>query len=209
MKARTSGGTTSPHTAPLPMGDPRHTTASSTPAGATRTSASLSTPAGATRTFSTTTLSSSTTFSPPPYFEPPFVEELHPKAPVYMSGLYRGSSPTYASTLEALFCLRAEKELLRGVWPNILRASLVTAGQVSSYDTCKKYLEKEWKWTPGVGMFVVSGLVSGFFSAVISAPVDVLRTRVMNDREGMRMIGKKDRFFVVRGCHRRMRCTLC
>lgn len=68
--------------------------------------------------------------------------------------------------------------LYRGVGPNMFRASLITTCHVGSYDMSKKmfkgFLDEE---------SVLAWTVSGFFSALVtttvSAPVDLIRTRVM------------------------------
>ena len=66
-------------------------------------------------------------------------------AGTYTTGLYAGSRPSYSNTFAAMAGILKEEGFrgwLRGVGPSMARASLVTAGQVASYDH-SKYLLKD------------------------------------------------------------------
>eukprot|EP00667_Euglena_gracilis_P013613 EG_transcript_14055 len=104
---------------------------------------------------------------------------------VYLTGLCRGTRPMYANTLEALKGLYATgglPGLYKGAVPNMLRASLVTAAQVASYDHSKTLFLRHKLMEEGVSLFVVCGLISGLTATTIAAPADFIKTRVMNDR---------------------------
>ncbi|ODV90672.1 hypothetical protein CANCADRAFT_31550 [Tortispora caseinolytica NRRL Y-17796] len=71
--------------------------------------------------------------------------------------------------------------LYRGVWPNSMRAILMTASQVVSYDESKKiavaYLNADPKsYSTHFGCSLFAGLVA----TTVCSPVDVVKTRVMN-----------------------------
>jgi len=104
---------------------------------------------------------------------------------VYATGLYRGATPQYASTLAAIRGCYLQGELGRGIVPSVLRAAVITAAQVCSYEGMKERLREHME--PGMPVFMLCGLFSGGVSAVASAPIDLVKTRVMADRKGMMM----------------------
>lgn len=72
--------------------------------------------------------------------------------------------------------------LYRGVGPTTLRASVLTAAQLSSYDHSKFHLLKTGYFSDNIHTHFLSSFISGFVTAVVSSPVDVIKTRYMNDR---------------------------
>eukprot|EP00392_Amoebophrya_sp_AT5.2_P017276 g17607.t1 len=112
---------------------------------------------------------------------------------VYVTGLYQGSEPQFRSTAEAFFGLQTDRQLFRGVVPNMLRASFVTAAQITSYERSKRYLVNDPRFLLEQGplLFALCGAVSGFCSSVVSAPVDLVKTRVMNDRPTGLLLGQE------------------
>jgi dicarboxylate transporter 10 len=74
--------------------------------------------------------------------------------------------------------------LLRGVLPNCLRASLMTAAQLASYDGAKRALLARTRLRDGVGAHVAASLAAGFVATTVCSPVDVIKTRVMSRAGG-------------------------
>jgi hypothetical protein len=108
---------------------------------------------------------------------------------VYLTGLYRGTRPMYMNTFDALRRIHAQSGfagLYKGAVPNMVRASLVTAAQVASYDHSKTLILRHNLMEEGTNLFVVCGLISGLFATTIAAPADLIKTRIMNDRSGGR-----------------------
>jgi len=108
---------------------------------------------------------------------------------VYVTGLYQGQKPS-PGALVSMWRLAAEEGiaqgLFRGVWANCARAALVTSGQMSSYDQTK-----QWLAANPFGPFHQEGVriafasfVSGVTAATVAAPVDLVRSRVMDDARG-------------------------
>lgn len=102
---------------------------------------------------------------------------------VYSTGLYKGQAPS-PNTFRCLAELITTGGLFRGVGANCARAALVTSGQMSSYDQTKRYLET----FAGDGPLRSEGLriamasfMSGVTAASVAAPVDLVRSRVMDD----------------------------
>jgi len=104
---------------------------------------------------------------------------------VYVTGLYRGAKPS-PGAIASMWRLASEegaRGLLRGVGANCARAALVTSGQMSSYDQTKQVLAAS-----AIGPFQHEGariafasFVSGVTAATVAAPVDLVRSRIMDD----------------------------
>ncbi|GAB2283233.1 Mitochondrial uncoupling protein 5 [Dionaea muscipula] len=72
--------------------------------------------------------------------------------------------------------------LWRGSSLTVNRAMLVTASQLASYDQIKETILEKGVMRDGLGTHVASSFAAGFVAAVVSNPVDVIKTRVMNMR---------------------------
>ncbi len=78
----------------------------------------------------------------------------------------------------------AELEGVRGLWkgtvPNMQRAAILTASQLSSYDAFKHaVLDGGWM-REGLPLHAVSSMFAGTVCALTTAPVDNVKTRLMN-----------------------------
>lgn len=70
--------------------------------------------------------------------------------------------------------------LYRGVIPTVIRASLLTAAQMSSYDTLKHYLKDNYlDGKESVATHVLCAVFSGFVTTMVTNPVDCIKTRTM------------------------------
>uniref|UniRef100_M4BM04 Uncharacterized protein n=1 Tax=Hyaloperonospora arabidopsidis (strain Emoy2) TaxID=559515 RepID=M4BM04_HYAAE len=83
--------------------------------------------------------------------------------------------------------LRVEKEeglaaLLRGVRPNMIRAMLLTTGQIAAYDLTKSTLltNQMVLMQDDLQTHVVASVVAGLVATTACAPADVVKTRLMN-----------------------------
>jgi hypothetical protein len=71
--------------------------------------------------------------------------------------------------------------LWRGSSPTITRAMLVTAAQLGAYDQFKHMLLHQFKiFDDNLKLHVVASFGAGFVAAVVTNPVDVVKTRIMN-----------------------------
>lgn len=90
----------------------------------------------------------------------------------------------YANAIDGLVRMTREegfRSLFRGVWPNSLRAVLMTASQLASYDFLKTMLTKRAALRedhPLTHFFSSAG--AGFVATTICSPVDVVKTRIMS-----------------------------
>ncbi|CAL5425331.1 unnamed protein product [Camellia sinensis] len=73
--------------------------------------------------------------------------------------------------------------LWKGVGPAMARAASLTASQLATYDESKRVLIR---WTPleeGFYLHLISSTIAGTVSTLITAPVDMIKTRLMLQRE--------------------------
>lgn len=91
----------------------------------------------------------------------------------------------YKHAVDGLLRVKREEgaeALLRGVRPNIIRAMLLTTGQIAAYDLAKTTL-LENTLVPLEDNFkthVLSSMVAGLVATTACAPADVIKTRLMN-----------------------------
>ncbi|KAL0485617.1 mitochondrial substrate carrier family protein [Acrasis kona] len=77
------------------------------------------------------------------------------------------------------------KGLYRGVTLTVVRASVLTAAQLSTYDHTKHILiHKTSVFEDNIYTHLLSSLVAGFCTTVASSPFDVIKTRYMNSPTG-------------------------
>ena len=79
-----------------------------------------------------------------------------------------------------------QTEGIRGLWkgtvPNMQRAAILTASQLSSYDAFKHaVLDRGWM-KEGLFLHSISSIFAGTVCAITTAPVDNVKTRLMNQK---------------------------
>ncbi|XP_071176606.1 mitochondrial substrate carrier family protein ucpB-like [Mytilus edulis] len=94
-------------------------------------------------------------------------------------------TPRYKNTYSAFAeIIRKEgvKGLYVGVGPTVKRAAILTATQIPSYDHTKHTI-LNLKWMDeGPLLHIISSMVAGFMAALTTSPVDVVKTRIMNQK---------------------------
>ncbi|KAF2089783.1 mitochondrial carrier [Saccharata proteae CBS 121410] len=92
----------------------------------------------------------------------------------------------YRNAFDGLIRMTREegiKSLWRGVWPNSMRAVLMTASQLASYDGFKRALLAHTSLEDGLTTHFTASLAAGFVATTVCSPVDVIKTRVMSSHE--------------------------
>ena len=92
----------------------------------------------------------------------------------------------YRNAVEGLYRMAKEegvRSLWRGVWPNSMRAVLMTAGQLASYDGFKGVLMEKAKMEDNLTTHFTSSFLAGFVATTLCSPVDVIKTRVMSAKD--------------------------
>ncbi|KVI08672.1 mitochondrial uncoupling protein 5-like [Cynara cardunculus var. scolymus] len=89
----------------------------------------------------------------------------------------------YKSVVDALSHMAKNEgigSLWRGSSLTVNRAMLVTASQLASYDQIKETILKKGLMEDGLGTHVGASFAAGFIASVVTNPIDVIKTRVMN-----------------------------
>lgn len=102
-----------------------------------------------------------------------------------------GVKPRYRGTFHAFYTIAKEeglRGLYRGVVPNVQRAAVINAAELSSYDQVKQILIKQTRYTGGDTFWSHLGasLIAGLVGTILANPIDVLKTRIMNQKPGIR-----------------------
>jgi solute carrier family 25 (mitochondrial dicarboxylate transporter), member 10 len=93
---------------------------------------------------------------------------------------------SYKNAIDGLIRMTREEgvgTLMRGVWPNSLRAVLMTASQLASYDGFKRLILGHTKMKDDMSTHFLASFLTGFVATTICSPVDVIKTRVMSATE--------------------------
>ncbi|KAF4677903.1 hypothetical protein FOL47_008969 [Perkinsus chesapeaki] len=92
-----------------------------------------------------------------------------------------GAERRYRNVFDGLYKMyKAEgmKGISVGVIPNMQRAFLVNAAELATYDQCKEEIVKVFG--DNTFSYFVSSMIAGLVAAIVSTPVDVAKTRLMN-----------------------------
>uniref|UniRef100_A0A7S2XVD4 Uncharacterized protein n=1 Tax=Fibrocapsa japonica TaxID=94617 RepID=A0A7S2XVD4_9STRA len=76
------------------------------------------------------------------------------------------------------------RALWKGTVPTVQRAALVTATQIPSYDHSKHLVLDLGLMEEGLPLHMLCSMFAGLMTAVVTSPVDVIKTRIMNQRGG-------------------------
>uniref|UniRef100_A0A2P2IQE5 Uncharacterized protein MANES_05G068900 n=1 Tax=Rhizophora mucronata TaxID=61149 RepID=A0A2P2IQE5_RHIMU len=86
------------------------------------------------------------------------------------------------------------RALWKGVGPAMARAAALTASQLATYDETKQLLAR---WTPldeGFHLHLISSTAAGTVSTLVTAPMDMIKTRLMLQQESKGVGGYKNGF---------------
>eukprot|EP00127_Corallochytrium_limacisporum_P000653 Clim_evm52s22 gene=Clim_evmTU52s22 len=83
--------------------------------------------------------------------------------------------------------------LYTGVGPTVMRAALVTMGQLTAYDHSKHTILDYELLHEGFPLHMAASMIAGFVGSGISAPMDTVKSRIMNQpKENPRYTGTLD-----------------
>jgi len=94
-----------------------------------------------------------------------------------------GLQPRYRGPMHA-FSVIYKQRGFRGLWkgwaPNVQRAALVNMGDLTTYDSVKRYLLKNTSMEDNWLCHFASSCCAGLVAATLSSPADLVKARVMN-----------------------------
>ncbi|KAL3847165.1 hypothetical protein ACJMK2_018091 [Sinanodonta woodiana] len=74
-------------------------------------------------------------------------------------------------------------DVLKGVGPTAQRAAIIVGVELPAYDACKKYFLNTGQLGDTKANHFLSSFLAGLAGAIASTPVDVVKTRLMNQRK--------------------------
>ncbi|KII85649.1 hypothetical protein PLICRDRAFT_44983 [Plicaturopsis crispa FD-325 SS-3] len=89
----------------------------------------------------------------------------------------------YRNCFDALFRMVREEgagSMARGAAPNVLRAVLMNASQLASYDFFKAELLKTQYFEDNIACHFTASFAAGTVATTVCSPADVLKSRIMN-----------------------------
>jgi hypothetical protein len=106
------------------------------------------------------------------------------KVKLQAQGRNQNLLPKYQGSIDAykkIFRLEGIKSFYAGLTPNILRCALMNSSELASYDQMKNYIVRKYTISPSSKIIhVLCATVASLIAVIISSPVDVMKTRMMN-----------------------------
>ncbi|XP_025203359.1 mitochondrial 2-oxoglutarate/malate carrier protein-like [Melanaphis sacchari] len=95
------------------------------------------------------------------------------------------SRRNYKHVFDALWKIRKDEGitgLWRGTAATVFRAMTANVTQLMSYDAAKVYMMDNYKMENGLKLHTVSSMISGIVYSICSNPMDVLKTRIQQQK---------------------------
>jgi len=93
----------------------------------------------------------------------------------------------YKNVFDGLYRIAKEEGIgswWRGCLPNVYRAALMSAGQLASYDQAKQFLLLTPYFKDNTVTHFTASLIAAFVATVLTNPLDVIKTRIMDRKKG-------------------------
>lgn len=107
------------------------------------------------------------------------------------AALPKAERRNYKNAIDGMIRMTREegaKSLWKGVWPNSMRAVLMTASQLASYDGFKRIILSHTSLEDNLTTHFTASLAAGFVATTICSPVDVIKTRIMSATESKSIV---------------------
>lgn len=91
-----------------------------------------------------------------------------------------GTTTTVWTAFKTIIESQGWKGLYRGVGPNMQRAIVLTGSQLPSYDQSKRYALSTGYFKEDIVTHCVCAMIAGFVSATTTSPIDLVKSRYMN-----------------------------
>ncbi|TGZ75445.1 hypothetical protein CRM22_000390 [Opisthorchis felineus] len=89
---------------------------------------------------------------------------------------------SFVGCLKQLYSEGGPTALWRGGLANVQRAALVNMGELTTYDTAKRWFAIQFRLKDGPLLHICASTMSGFVAALLGTPADLIKTRIMNQR---------------------------
>lgn len=89
------------------------------------------------------------------------------------------------NAMSTIFREEGLKGLYTGVSINVARAMVLTSSQLSAYDSGKQYLISDMGFKDDFVCHFAASVFAGFVSATTTSPIDVMKSRIMNQKVKM------------------------
>jgi len=111
---------------------------------------------------------------------------------ILTTGLCAGQPQEFRSTFHAVFTLASQRGIsafFQGIGVNVVRSTCMTVGTVPVYEHTKHIAKSRFEFEDSPTLHFGAGIVTGLVGTTVTAPADVIRTRVMSAAEGMGIVG--------------------
>ncbi|KAG8389418.1 hypothetical protein BUALT_Bualt02G0227300 [Buddleja alternifolia] len=89
--------------------------------------------------------------------------------------------------LQKIVSQEGVRALWKGVGPAMARAAALTASQLATYDESKRALTRWTSLHEGFYLHLFASTIAGTMSTIMTAPIDMIKTRLMLQRESKRV----------------------
>jgi hypothetical protein len=96
------------------------------------------------------------------------------------SKLYKGTLDCYQQIYRKEGGFRG---YFQGVWPNVARNAFMNAAELSAFDTTRQLVLTKTSLPDHPALYLLYGTAAGIVGALCAQPVDLIKTRVMNNPE--------------------------
>lgn len=103
------------------------------------------------------------------------------KVRMQANGTCYGSQGVFFAFTE-IYKTEGLKGLYRGTAPNAQRTAVIAAAELASYDSTKQYLLNTLHLDDNILVHVIASGIAGICGAVATTPLDVVKTRMMNQQ---------------------------
>ena len=119
-------------------------------------------------------------------------------APLWLLKTRAQAAPQLGTSLRAPPLPATLGQYWTGCTPLVLRGALITAGWTSGYDASKRVL-KQQRLKDGPVLQGLAGLMAGLTAATLSAPSDVLQTRMQSGKQQLGVLGSVQAIWTTEG----------
>lgn len=85
--------------------------------------------------------------------------------------------------LKQIYVTKGIRGFFGGLGLNLVRNSVMNAAELSTYDTCRQYVMMNTNLPDAPYLYLFYGIAAGLAGSFFAQPIDLLKTRVMNNPE--------------------------